>query len=530
MRIVQGSGPLRRGDIPPWHKRATVRAEKRRLLAALEKDSIHNKRDNNRIRLGEDQKVHIPAIVLVECFTPSNIKNLFASIDTWPIKPPEYLDSLKDEVGKWRNSAHSGAWRHIALLARPDCGMLMYSADPTLPENVKAVDLFLLSSVPSLTCVVAVFHPTDDFSDVSARLREYFVPRTTASLRAKGKIARFTHALPWSRAKNVHYNVVISKAEQLQRESMENMFSELEADCWQWFGRRALGKVGVLPLHRRPSLRCVLLDNLEPFGPIEPDESKHAESELDGGDFNRWFGSQSEEPYGRRIGPLEALELNSPSGVWTSKDRDAFYFSTPNRYNEARPVAYLSANRAAVTKIPGIEDDFTGFSIFNYLIQTFSLGLISAWTVEQLLSRYTEEIANIRDSSASTQSVYRVAEKLNDFLVRDGHDAAVISRDAIRVAALDYSFGDVPPFETLIDIRRTPAGREKSASDLMAKSVRNHVAASAKFVSTELEMATTSISTSATLLQSMSEIRLQRWSVGLSLVAIVIAVLAIFLS
>jgi hypothetical protein len=86
MRGVQGSGPLREGEVPPWHKRTTVRAEKRRLLTWMAEDDRHNRRENNDIKLAKNQKAHVPAIVLVECFTPSNIKDLFASIDTWPIR------------------------------------------------------------------------------------------------------------------------------------------------------------------------------------------------------------------------------------------------------------------------------------------------------------------------------------------------------------------------------------------------------------------------------------------------------------
>jgi len=79
MRGVQGSGPLREGEVPPWHKRTTVQAEKRRLLTWMAEDDRHNRRENNDIKLAKNQKAHVPAIVLVECFTPSNIKDLFAS-------------------------------------------------------------------------------------------------------------------------------------------------------------------------------------------------------------------------------------------------------------------------------------------------------------------------------------------------------------------------------------------------------------------------------------------------------------------
>jgi hypothetical protein len=181
--------------------------------------------------------------------------------------------------------------------------MFEYTADASIPAPIRAVNLLLTSPLPSLTALVAIFYPTDEYSDISDELRKYFTPRVTPiSIRAKGRIARFTHALPFSRAKDVYYNFWISDPAQLQREHVNNLFSELEAHCWQWLNRRALGKVGVLAIEHRPSIRCLLLDNLEPYGPIErqpfrldPEEGKR---------WRDWCDSDSEQPYREPRGPL----------------------------------------------------------------------------------------------------------------------------------------------------------------------------------------------------------------------------------
>jgi hypothetical protein len=562
---VQGSGPLRDSEVSPWHKRTTVRAEKRRLLSWMAEDDKNNRRDNNDIKLADDQKVHIPAIVLIECFTPSNIKDLFTSIDTWPIKPPEYLDSLKDQVRKWRNSEYGGAWTSVAMFARPDSGLFEYVADTSIPSRIKAVEFLLLSPLPSLTALIAIFYPTDEYSDISDQLRRHYLPRIDrTSFRAKGKLARFTHVLPLSRAEKVYYTVDVVGPDQLQREHVDNVFSELEAHCWQWLSNRALGKVGILPADRRPSLRCILLDNLEPFGPIELAQRG---DDVEG--FRRWFDSDSDEPYGEPRGPIAALGLDNPTSAWTTTDRDSFYFSTRDRYYDTSDAGYISANRSALVKALGREFDAndSGLSIFNQVLRRYTLGLLSAWTIEQMLSRYKEEISDIRDSSAASQSAYRVAARLNDFLVRDGHDATIVSRDAARIAGLDYSFRETPLFVNLSDMRRQQAIAQRESeqngetpppvrprwreylrfwgptevvspdaqprepeSEKLVIHYRREIAGSARLVASELELATDSISTSATLLQSMSEIRLQRWSVGIAVLAVVIAVIAIIVS
>jgi hypothetical protein len=565
---VQGSGPLREGDVPPWHKRTTVRAEKRRLLSILEEDDLHNKRDNNDIRLASDQRVRVPAIVLVECFTPSNIKDLYASIDTWPIRPPEYLASLKDDIRKWRTSEYGGAWSQVAMFARPDSGIFEYSADPSIPAPFKAVEFLLTNPLPSLTALVAVFYPSEERSDISDQLRKYFIPQVSpVSIRAKGRIARFTHVLPFSRAKHVYYNVWISDPDQLQRKLVNNLYAELEAHCWQWLNRRALGKVGVLSIERRPSIRCLLLDNLEPFGPIDsqpfrpdPDEWKR---------WREWNDSDSELPYREPRGPLQALGLNVPESTWTTENRDSFYFSTQHRYNDTSRASYISANRSTLIRVLG--DEFnandSGLSLFHHLLRKRTLGLLSAWSIEQMLLRYKEEISEIRDSSAASQSAYRVAAMLNDFLVREGHDATVVSRDASRIAALEYSFRETPPFVDLSDIRMRkwterradeqegepklpicrrwreylrPRARSESPvpevqhreakTEYLVHHYRHKIAESARLVANELELATGSISTSATLLQSMAAIRLQRWAVGIAVIAALISLVAIIVT
>ncbi|WP_131807618.1 hypothetical protein [Mycolicibacterium wolinskyi] len=528
-------------------------------------DDKHNRRDNNDIRLADHQQVHIAAIVLIECFTPSNIKELLANIDTWPIKPPEYLTSLKDQIRKWRNSQYGGAWRHVAMFGRPDSGLFDYVADPSIPKPIRGVEFLLSSPLPSLTTLTAIFYPADEVGDISDELRKYYLPRIDrARFTAKGKVARFSHVLPFSRAKNVYFTVVEAKPEQQQREHVESLFSDLEASCWQWLSKRALGKVGALSVDRRPSLRCILLDDLEPFGPIERGSRG---DDIEG--FKSWFDSDSDQPYGDPRGPLAALGLDQSTSAWTTEKRDSFYFSTPDRHYGTSRAAYISANRSSLVKALGQEFDTndSALSIFNNLLRNYTLGLLSAWTVEQMLSRHKEEIADIRDSSAASQSAYRVADKLNDFLVREGHDATIVSRDATRIAALDYSFRETPPFVNLSDIRMRQAvarraneqsgetqppnhrwwrrylkfwesnaeavpevESDEAETEPLVVYYRRQIAANARLVASELELTTNSISTSATLLQAMSEIRLQRWSVGIAVVAAVIAVVAIIVS
>lgn len=545
---VQSSGPLREGDVPKWHKRTTVRSEKRRLLSFMTENDLHNKRENNDIRLADDARAYISSIVLIECFAPSNIKDLYASIDRWPIRPPEYLEDLKKDIKKWRNTDGAGAWRNVTTFARPESNLFEYSADPTVPSGIKAVECLLSNPLPSLTTLIAIFHIADERADISDDLREFFKPRLgRVSFRARGKLARFTHHLPFSRAGKVFYNVNVTGPDALQYEHVGNIFSELEAYCWQWMNERARGKVGTLAAHRRPSIRCLLLENIEPFGPIEIEKS-----DPDHSDWREWYDSDSEHPYRKPRGPLQALRLDFSPDAWTSPGRQSFYFTAGDSYNDVPPSSYFAANRTSVCKALGIKSDASGMNIFSSILRRRSLGLLSAWTIERLLARYQEEIAEIRDSSASSRSAFHIAETLNEFLTREGHDAAIISRDATKRAELDYSFRETPRFISLDDIGDIERAEQRSSAEpsdgeeglqdsgddtddatdamkpeLLVQRLKREIASSAKIVRDELEMATRSITTSATLLQSMASIRLQYWSISIAVVAAVIAVVAI---
>ncbi|GJO17892.1 hypothetical protein NJB1507_08480 [Mycobacterium marinum] len=290
----------------------------------------------------------------------------------------------------------------------------------------------------------------------------------------------------------------------------------------------------------------------------------------DFGEWKAWLDSDSEEPYrGYARGPITALGLDRSSSVWTTEKRDSFYFSRRHSYYDTSHAAYISANRAILIKALGDEfsESDSGLSIINYVLSHYTFGLLSAWTIDEMLSRYREEISDIRDSSAGSQSAYRVASRLNDFLVRDGHDAAIISRDASRKAGLEYSFRETPPFVNLSDItvrqviahhraneesgetkppihhrwrkylrswRSNEVVSEAQIHEAEFKKLvehyRDEIAEGARLVAGELELTTDSISTSATLLQSMASIRLQRWSLGIAILAGAIAVIAIIVS
>jgi hypothetical protein len=518
---VQASGPLREGEVPAWWHRTTVRTEKRRMLDRLVDDSIYRRRENNEIRLNDDQRVEVPAVICVDCFTPSNITHLLTAIDDWPIQPPEYLESLQQSIREWRNSRGGGAWSLVAEFARPGSRVFDSIRDNTLPDSIDSVELILANPVPSLTLLIAVFYPSSEFQDkLNNGLRGNFASRIdTTNFRAKGKLARFTCSLPFSRAKDVYFAANFSLPTQLQMEWCDERFAELEAYCWHWLRRRAVGTLGALPDRRRPSIRMILTENLEPFGPIE----RHRKPEPPS--LANWQDETNEEPIGGRRGPLDALRLSHASRMWTTPERDSFYFSKVNvKSDSAVETAFISADKQTLHGVISHGETFSSASLASKLVRNYLLGLIDAWAIEQTLAKYRDSISNVRDSTTLKRSAIDVANSLNEFLVNDGHDATIVTRDVIRISALDYSFRETP---NLIDYEELEYLADGGDPTKLVVHYRESLSSDARLVAEEIDSTTRSISTSATLLQSVSAIHLQWWSLVMAVLAVVIAVIAI---
>jgi hypothetical protein len=481
--------------------------------------------ENDRIRLGPEENVELAATVLVECFTPSNINNLLSAIDSWPIQPAEYREDLKKGIRDWRNAQYGNSWRRVALLARPGARVFEASRDPTIPEPIKAVELMLISAAPSLTLLAAIFYPEDGVYDLSERLRRDFGMRVDNSHFAlKGRFAKVRALNPWSRAKTAVYSINFSVPSNLQREWCKEKFDEFDAYCWHWLRQRAPGKLAELSLEQRPAIRVVLTEEIEPFGPIDDEPITIIAGEP--------AGDRLKERMLRRHGPLDALGLDGADYIWTSPERDTFYFSLDGSWSESSiQSGILSAQKSTVRRLINEEGDFSTMDLVSYLARHFP-DLFTAWATEQLLAKYKDDVAAVRDSSGAPRTALKTAQRLNTFLTADGHDAAIVTEDVIRNASTGHSLGYLPAFVDLNMMRFHESLPDDDPQPL--QTVREHyrdgLRKDAEIVAAELALTKRSIETSAQLLQSIAAIRLQWASLLVAVVAAVIAISAILVA
>ncbi|WP_324738843.1 hypothetical protein P6281_10150 [Mycobacterium sp. 5-140-3-2] len=483
-------------------------------------------RENDRIRLGPGERVKLAATVLVECFTPSNIAGLFSAIDLWPIQPSEYREGLKRDIRDWRNSQYGGAWSHVANLARPGVQLFDASRDSTIAKPIKAVELILMSAAPSLTLLVAIFYPDEDEFDLSDRLRDDFAMRVdTSRFTVRGRFARLRALNPWSRAKSASYAINFSVPSHLQREWCREKFDEFDAYCWHWLSKRAFGKFAELPPDQRPSVRVIFTEDIEPFGPID-DEPVVISA-------GKPLSERDKERMNRRRGPLEALGLNGADHVWTSPQRDGFYFSMERDGSPKSSIqnGIISAQRSAAQRLIDGEGEYSDNAIISNIARDFP-DIFRVWATEQLLAKYKDDVSAVRDSSVAPQTALRTAQRLYGFLTSDGHDAAVVAKDVIRIASTDFTYSHLPVFADLNEMRFQELQEDGDAGQIrtLPQHYREALRENAEIVAAELELTTRSIETSAQLLQAVSAIRLQWASLVVAVIAAAIALIAILLT
>ncbi|MBS9375898.1 hypothetical protein [Rhodococcus sp. B50] len=499
---MQGSGPLREGSIPSWWQRTTLAEERKRLVAEAARPDQFVESENDRTRLAEDETVRLGALILAEAFTPASIQRLYGAIDSWPVNPPAYKNDLKRKIANWRSSSGYGAWQSVTTFTKPGNRFIGSAVkDSNVPDPIEAVHLFAMMASPSVTLIVAVFIPHDSDGDFSPILSKDF-PNEVRNVRIRlpGPMGTVRAKNPWSRAKNPYYSMHVAYPSILKREAVDTKIAYLEAHCWEWMSGMGVGRFGSIPLDDRPSMRLFVTEGIEPFG-----DRRHA---------------------------LQAVDLDYSTQLWSYESRNDYYFALGDSYGpQERRVAVIAATRDNLNSVTGADRSAGQASILG-LVDAFSRNhteLIGVWALAQLLDRYRHEISSIRDSITQDRSSIRTARRLNEFLWTDGNDTTIIAKDVARLTAKDSYFGH--RIDPLIDVNQLQHSSDAEVPPkYLRQELREQLNKSASDLVDESDAAIRSISSSSQLLQSISDTNLQRMILAFTICAVVIALVALFVS
>lgn len=501
---VHSFGPPRESDAPNWLRRSSLGAERRRLLDDVWPGKAEfDAAENERTRLGSGCSVELGGLVLAEAFTPSTIESLYKAIDSWDLESSEYLEQRKRDIRQWRAASGSGAWHVVSTFAKPSCSSqlgLDGVKDETLPPGIDAVHLFLASASPSVTLLIALCMPSTSEADLSDVLRADFATEVRAiRIRVPGRLGKIRARVPFARPRKAYFSTSTMHPTQIKEETLEARLELLQEHCWSWLSGTARGKFSNVPVSARPVMRVYFTDGVDPFS---------------------------------RTPALGPLGLDYSNQVWNTSDCTSFYFADLDWAGLSdRKIGCTAVEKRAFLRDLGESEsgaDSVHPGVLADLLVRQNVPMVAAWWLDRLLDQYRLDVARIRDSRPVTESPGQAARRLTTFLASDGHDIAIVAKDVEQLTMPASHFG--VSMNWMVDVTEVLCphpGRDHETPARLGHSVRERLHDSAVALSAEFDVAFKSIGSSAQLLQSMSEMKLQRLTIVLSVVAIVVAMITL---
>jgi hypothetical protein len=481
-----------------WRNRKSIRALRREMASDIGWNQF-DERKNQESRLPPDEDVRLGGVVLVEAFTPSTASSLRRAIEQFPSNNDRRVE-WQARFDKGRSAAGSGGWNSLGVIRRP--GAFGFNGfDPDMPDMVEAISPTIFWVTPSLTVVVATFTLKENAGDLSEILRaDYATSPEKAVINVSGRFSGVRTHIPWARPKGWSASQDIHDAEQKKVEACEAAISRHERACVEWFGKRFPGVFHLTGPENRPRARLLF--------------------------------TKKEVPFDDYQGQFYAVNLAPPLDAWTSTSQPGWKLSF-HQHRASRPeVITFAARRSDAARSPGGSEP--GDSIW-YLTQFFARNqssLVARWGIARLLALYANRLAALRDRSGRPKIIrrpVREAREFDKFLMRDGLDAATVISD-LEVLTRDLSQFrfDVADYSEDMSLY-PPHMRTRSPAELVTNLYHN-IKGQAERLKSDTEAATSNISSSAQLRQAIANTRLQRTVIVLTIIAIAIAVISLYVS
>jgi hypothetical protein len=293
----------------------------------------------------------------------------------------------------------------------------------------------------------------------------------------------------------------MSRAEDEKRRAFEHVVQEREAECSAWFTSRFHGRFALADSAARPLARLIFTAQEVPFK-----------------NRNDWF-----RPIGLNWSPTVYRSADIPG--WALKD-------SPWAYVEGRFVLTFAAQRRDAAREPtkGESGDDNW-----YLTQRFGdeqASLVARYAVHALLDLYSERLAKLRDGARVRRRLKRPvrdARALDNYLTTDGLDAATVTSD---VGALTKDLSrfrwEVPEYTE--DQDNLPERMRRASPLEFVSGLCSMLKEQAARLASDTENTAGNIRGSAELRQAIANTRLQRTVMVVSLAALIVAVVGIFLA
>jgi hypothetical protein len=444
--------------------------------------------------LVDDEGVQIPAVWVVELYTPSTINGLLKGISDlgW-----DQGLSRNDSLLKWMSDVRQGryaGWINLGLVSSPNSKNFMRERVADLPYGVTAAMPVLMSLTPSLTAFVVLFIFEDSTADsLVSILREKF---TTL-------IRRDSLLRPWHVVRHILFNShirlghAIYSPDLIRREKIQVHLKQLENGCIKWVHAHIPGAFASLPDIPTPTATLLVTEKVRPLS----DEA-------------------------RRIRAFEGLGINQYHGIWESSKWVGARLVMPIRGWEEKENRLVFACRRfdAFPEEPGYHNPSSNWTI-SQRADDYVQRLLARQAITCLLDGYHQTLSSLRDKSAQ-DGKYRPVRDLKELraLVRTKlYDINTCTQEIVEFVKSDFDYCDDVMNMTYI------SHKGNGKIDLLSN-MRSHQTQRALQVKRDADLLLSTLSTSSNISQTISNIRLQQFVAVLTILSVVIAVIALRVS
>ena len=483
----------------------SVRQIRRQAEAARLFHQELDARYNRESRLPDGERVELGGLVLAEVFTPSTVGRLLETLEQRQAANPYDSGDRAAHVRRSRTSP-GGGWSNLGMVRRPGNRMVPNFGvmDPKLPKGVDAAFLSVSTVTASVAVVTATFALEPGFLDLGTHLAtDRRLTVSDVKIVIPGRFGKLRSRIPWSRPKSHGTSSAMNDVWRLKEQAIEDAVRNIEDRCAEWFYDQFPGRFSKISRGRRPHVRIIFTEQGQPF------ES-----------------TKSRTPFG-------AAGIGVSWQVYQgSETRNAGWrlgTGAPFR-SEHDPIWTFAALRSDVAhEMTRGEPDGSNWAV----VQRFhdeQGPLVALRALQVMLQTYANDLAEMRDRPDRARRFNRTvreAQTMNAYLLTTGLDVSSVTSDISTLTKnLERFRWSVPEYHE--ELRRSEgAGDQLDELRSLVPLMRDMIRWQAKQLSRASTDTDQNLRASAELQQAIANTRMQRIVLALTVVAVVVAVIAL---
>ena len=481
------------GSDEKWWKETRLRRWwlRRREDARLIRDlSFYRERDpeeNERSKPPEDESCQLAAVWVCEVFTPSSVGSLVDGLVErgWDLSRGRQTDLVEWIAGA--RTGGSGAWQSVGFVRRRGEGFADLRDD--LPKGIRAADLTLTAVTPSVTVLTGCFFLDDDAaSSYHNTLAHEYVTTLKPMERDEGRpLARLWWRIRYGPGWLMVRGHRVQSPQFARRDAARDNVTNTRNSCRDWLRDRFPGSFSRAS---DPPGAVLLMTEI-----AKPNQEESLAWMRAAGIGRSWEAWQTEE--------LPDCSLTLPG----------------YRFEDVPHLLKFSLRREDAADWKGT-DDTSNWSL-TFRLTRSARGLLAKWASLILLTQQRELLASLRDLTPGKREfrVVRDLREVRSTMLGSALDAELLATELTELASNE----DLMRYYTVEFSRE---GRDAGRTELLDILATN-IAERASETGTTNRLLTETANSVTSLTAAISNIRLQRTIVVITLVLVLLAVLAL---